>query len=297
MSRLSLRPASIGGGAALLLALTHIATADLSVVTSAADGGPDEGGVAAANPPPPPCAPISLEQNQWTAPGFVGVGCNLFLLDGSAAIGLARAFEMPSFAGFEVHCVNAVIATNSSPFTAIANIWLGTPGTPTSELALLASQTIEIPEISFSGGQISISFVDGDIAPLIPAGSTAIIEIGVPSRSIAEGGPGGQSTIMCNPGSATGPTYVRAIACGIPDFADLADFIENFQVRMRVDGLWVAAPECLGDFDGNGLIDGADMGLLLGQWGQPGFTDLDGDGTTDGADLGILLGSWGSCTG
>ncbi|MFO0873015.1 MAG: hypothetical protein U0575_03470 [Phycisphaerales bacterium] len=51
---------------------------------------------------------------------------------------------------------------------------------------------------------------------------------------------------------------------------------------------------CPGDFDGNGVIDGADLGVLLSGWGQPG-TDLTGDGTTNGADLGVLLAAWGPC--
>jgi len=54
------------------------------------------------------------------------------------------------------------------------------------------------------------------------------------------------------------------------------------------------APPCPADLDGNGLVDGADLGLLLGDWGGPGG-DLDGNGTTDGADLGLLLGAWGPC--
>ncbi|MFM8641821.1 MAG: hypothetical protein ACKOEP_03165 [Phycisphaerales bacterium] len=51
-------------------------------------------------------------------------------------------------------------------------------------------------------------------------------------------------------------------------------------------------PAVAGDLDGNGTVNGADLGILLGAWGQPGPTDLSGDGTTNGADLGILLGNW-----
>jgi hypothetical protein len=47
------------------------------------------------------------------------------------------------------------------------------------------------------------------------------------------------------------------------------------------------------DLDGDGQVSGADLGLLLGNWGQPGATDLNGDGQTNGADLGLLLGAWG----
>jgi hypothetical protein len=48
-----------------------------------------------------------------------------------------------------------------------------------------------------------------------------------------------------------------------------------------------------GDLDGDGRVDGADLGLLLGSWGQVGGdADLDGSGLVDGGDLGILLGAW-----
>jgi len=46
------------------------------------------------------------------------------------------------------------------------------------------------------------------------------------------------------------------------------------------------------DFNHDGHVDGADLGVMLGGWSQAGQTDLNHDGTTNGADLGILLGSW-----
>ena len=55
----------------------------------------------------------------------------------------------------------------------------------------------------------------------------------------------------------------------------------------------VAAVGVSGDFDGDGLVDGADLTLLLGAWGDADPTfDLDGDGVITGGDLSILLGSW-----
>jgi hypothetical protein len=48
------------------------------------------------------------------------------------------------------------------------------------------------------------------------------------------------------------------------------------------------------DLNGDGAVDGADLGLLLGAWGTPGpAADLNESGTVDGADLGLLLGAWG----
>lgn len=53
-------------------------------------------------------------------------------------------------------------------------------------------------------------------------------------------------------------------------------------------------PSILGDLNGDGVVDGADLGILLGAWGDgPGSpADLNQDGVVDGADLGILLSAW-----
>ena len=48
------------------------------------------------------------------------------------------------------------------------------------------------------------------------------------------------------------------------------------------------------DFNGDGIVGGADLATLLGQWGSSDpQTDLDGDGIVAGSDLAILLGCWG----
>lgn len=47
-----------------------------------------------------------------------------------------------------------------------------------------------------------------------------------------------------------------------------------------------------GDLNDDGVVDGADLGLLLGNWDGPGLGDLDGDGVVTGGDLGLLLGAW-----
>lgn len=63
-------------------------------------------------------------------------------------------------------------------------------------------------------------------------------------------------------------------------------------------GAYEGAP-CLADLTGDGIVNGADLGTLLGSWGAcPGCeADLDGDGVVNGADLGTLLGAWGECPG
>jgi hypothetical protein len=46
------------------------------------------------------------------------------------------------------------------------------------------------------------------------------------------------------------------------------------------------------DLNGDGVVNAADLGILLGAWGTSGPGDLNGDGVVDAQDLGILLGAW-----
>ena len=55
----------------------------------------------------------------------------------------------------------------------------------------------------------------------------------------------------------------------------------------------IGAPACApADLNCDGVVNGADLGLLLSAWGTSGPGDLNGDGVVDGADLGLLLASW-----
>lgn len=55
-----------------------------------------------------------------------------------------------------------------------------------------------------------------------------------------------------------------------------------------------AQGQCPGDLNSDLVVDGADLGVILSNWGGVGG-DITGDGTTTGADLSALLGGWGSC--
>lgn len=51
------------------------------------------------------------------------------------------------------------------------------------------------------------------------------------------------------------------------------------------------------DLNLDGRVSGADLGILLGEWGRTGevgmvYGDLSGDGRVNGADVGMLLGAW-----
>jgi hypothetical protein len=47
------------------------------------------------------------------------------------------------------------------------------------------------------------------------------------------------------------------------------------------------------DLNGDGVVNAADLAILLGAWGSAGPGDLDGDGVVGSSDLAVLLGAWG----
>lgn len=73
--------------------------------------------------------------------------------------------------------------------------------------------------------------------------------------------------------------------------------------RLLVDAFGTVedpAPACPADLNGDGSVNGQDLGILLGAWGTCADplscpADLNADGAVNGQDLGILLGSWGPC--
>jgi hypothetical protein len=60
-------------------------------------------------------------------------------------------------------------------------------------------------------------------------------------------------------------------------------------------GTGACGTPCPWDIDGNGIVNGADLGQLLANWGNAGTGDFDGNGIVNGADLGALLSNWGPC--
>jgi hypothetical protein len=68
-------------------------------------------------------------------------------------------------------------------------------------------------------------------------------------------------------------------------------------VEAAIDDFRLVGITCLparpADLNGDGVVNGSDLGRLLGGWGQPGVTDINGDGVTNGTDLGLMLGDWG----
>lgn len=103
---------------------------------------------------------------------------------------------------------------------------------------------------------------------------------------------GGGATFTSGGGFTLGSTI------GQPD----AGPVMNGGGFQLIGGFWATQTsgtlvECPADLDGDGIVDGSDLGILLSNWGGDGDGDLNQDGLVDGADLGELLGAWGDCPG
>jgi hypothetical protein len=90
--------------------------------------------------------------------------------------------------------------------------------------------------------------------------------------------------------------YVRNLAAG--SYAIEVDRIDTALLGVDVAVAWIRPedsdpPPLFGDLDGDGVVGGADLGILLIYFGtsEP-LADLNEDGIVDSADLGLLLVAW-----
>lgn len=131
-----------------------------------------------------------------------------------------------------------------------------------------------------------------------------------------EGFGGGQSfraTVWTpDAGYAELEPYLNALGANIPDEFTLAVATSisddgrvicgwGYESAFFFQEAWVvvlpgADVPCPADLNGDGLVDGADLGLMLAAWGTADeVADLNANGLVDGADLGLLLAAWGAC--
>ena len=73
-------------------------------------------------------------------------------------------------------------------------------------------------------------------------------------------------------------TFKEGIQVDLDLIVPNADFIDN---------------SCASDLNGDNLVDGQDLAVVLAFWGNNPEGDIDGDGITSGADLAAVLGEWG----
>jgi len=119
-----------------------------------------------------------------------------------------------------------------------------------------------------------------DLPPTLPANSGYQVRAGGNNA-----GPTGNTYCRLSCADGAGQ-YVLTESLG-------ATFTAQWVVAINGDFSGCDAGGIPGDLNGDGVVNAADLAILLGQWGGPGNADLNGDGTVSAADLAILLGAWG----
>lgn len=87
---------------------------------------------------------------------------------------------------------------------------------------------------------------------------------------------------------------------GQPTLSLALDPAEQIDPAINLVGVeTLPIPPCnQADFSGDGMVNGTDIGILIGAWGPCGDCpqDLSGNGVVDAEDLGLLFSLWGPCT-
>ena len=127
----------------------------------------------------------------------------------------------------------------------------------------------------------------------MPADSTIVVTLA------AEPSSDGFATFAANAAPSATPTYILSASCGLNTFTNLVDIgfpDVNWVVELETT-LTCDTGSCPGDFNGDGVVNGADFGSLLAAWGPCSGCpeDLNGDGVVNGADVGGVLAAWGNC--
>jgi len=195
---------------------------------------------------------------------------------------------------FTIDCIRFGMNNPGSYIAAGINILKSPSGSPApyADLEVLATNAFGL-YTTVGNEYVTVSFADGVNVDLSD-GSALIIEVAIPQAldgfvSFA----GGTGVDV-----SSGTTYIRSGSCGIAEYIPNGDIGFDLEWFVFTDGTAGGGqPDCPGDFNDDGMVDGADFGFILAAWGTCGGCpeDLNGDGQVNGADVGLVLSVWGAC--
>jgi hypothetical protein len=153
-------------------------------------------------------------------------------------------------------------------------------------------EQIDVKEVYLvGGGFLGLTTVAFDPGLDVTAGMNVVFELDCPES------PDGFVSVGCNDLGEDAPTYLKSDPCGIATYTTYEEIgFAGLHWAQDFTSWGGDIVTCIGDLNGDGIVDGADLTMLLGAWGTDDpVADLNGDGLVDGADLTLMLGAWGLC--
>jgi hypothetical protein len=151
---------------------------------------------------------------------------------------------------------------------------------------------IDVKEVYLvGGGFLGLTTVAFDPGLDVTDGMNVVFELDAPES------PDGFVSVGCNDVGEDYPTYLKSDPCGIAAYTTYAAIgFDGYHWAQDFTSWGGGVVTCIGDLNGDGIVDGADLTILLGAWGTDDpVADLNDDGLVDGADLTLMLGAWGVC--
>ena len=198
----------------------------------------------------------------------------------------ARTFSVAELGtAYTFSCIAFGVVNTGAPLEASISVYLDpTGGAP--QLAEL--QLLRTYPFTMASGPSQLIAVQGEpLCVTLEGNQTLVVVMDTPASSTGfASGRGGTAAIS--------PTYIRSESCGVADFLDLASIgFPNNHWFVELSGDFGCEDGIVGDLNNDGVVDGADLAILLSAWGTADpIADLNGDGVVDGADLSIMLGNW-----
>ena len=192
---------------------------------------------------------------------------------------------------FNVNCISFGTDNSGSLVDAKVQLWIDADGgDPTgTDLELIGTR-----ETILAQGIANLQTASFDPPICVPADSQLVVTLEIQDST------DGFATFAGNSAPSESSTYVLSEPCGLTTFTKLEDigFPDfNWVVDVQGDLGCSGPPVCPGDFNDDGVVNGADFGSILAAWGPCAGCpeDMNGDGVVGGADVGLLLSVWGPC--
>ena len=197
-------------------------------------------------------------------------------------------------------CFDSVMALSSGRVVECSGMVQDRPDLPCSGNCLACATAIAVGEMTLLNVDLPVSSNAGGV---LPYQVYTVAMNGAPSGALAIGGMPPGKPLYGSVKARPGGTALLQILLEWQDIDALGATGVVFSTDEDGDGnyepvaiQWIdcVVPRPTADLNADGLVDGTDLGILLGAWGSTGDTiaDISINGIVDGEDLGVLLGQW-----